>query len=93
MLQVGWMFDELHNMSMCSNDHLLRWMYLYICVEIVDMYFNVVDSCRIISNDYELTMGYDMIVCKSWFQIDRYDLLDIWNMCEQLQETCLVLAW
>jgi len=23
-LQVGLMFDELHNMSMCSNNHFLR---------------------------------------------------------------------
>jgi len=58
------MFDELHNMSTCSNDIVLRWLYLYICVEIVDMYLNVVDNCSIMSNDYELTMGYGMIICK-----------------------------
>jgi len=28
------------------------------------MYLNVVESCSVMSNDYELTMGYDMIVCK-----------------------------
>jgi len=28
------------------------------------MYLNVVDSCSIMSNDYEFTMDYDMIVCK-----------------------------
>ena len=45
------------------------------------MYLSVVgDSCSIMYNDYEFTMDYDMIVCKSLFQIDRYDCLDIWNM-------------
>jgi len=46
------------------------------------------------SKDYELTMDYDMIISlgKGLFQIDRYDCLDIWNMCKQLQETWLVLA-
>jgi len=36
-------------------------------------------------NDYEMTMDYDMMVSlgKGWFQIDRYDFLDIWNMCEK----------
>jgi len=29
------------------------------------MYSNVVDSCSIMSNDYELTMDYDLIVCKT----------------------------
>jgi hypothetical protein len=29
------------------------------------MYLNVVDSYSIMSNDYELTMDYAMIVCKS----------------------------
>lgn len=30
------------------------------------MYLSVVgDSCSIMSNEYELTMDYDMIVCKS----------------------------
>ena len=63
---------------------------------IADMYLSVIgDSCSIMSNDYELTMDYDMIVSlgKGWFQSDRYDCLDIWNMCEQLQETFLVLTW
>ena len=33
------------------------------------------------SNDYDLSMDYDMIIslAKCWFQIDRYDSLDIWN--------------
>jgi len=46
------------------------------------MYLNVVDSCSIMSNDYELTMDYDMIISlgKVWFQIDTYDCLDVWNM-------------
>ena len=49
------MFDELHNMSMCSNDLVLILLYLYICVETVDMYSSVVgDSCSIMANDYEL---------------------------------------
>jgi len=26
------------------------------------MYLNVVDGCRIMSNDYELTMDYEMII-------------------------------
>ena len=65
-MQVGWMFDELHNMSMCSNDLVLRWLYLYICVETIDMYLSVVrDICSIMSNDYELTMDYDMIFYSS----------------------------
>ena len=59
------MFGEFHNMSMCSNDLDLTWFYSHICVETVDMYLGVVgDSCRIMSNDYELSMDYDMIVCK-----------------------------
>ena len=30
------------------------------------MYLSMIgDSCSIVSNDYELTMDYDMIVCKS----------------------------
>ena len=30
------------------------------------MYLSVVsDSCSIMFNDYELTMDYDMVVCKS----------------------------
>jgi len=44
------------------------------------MYLSVVgDSCSIMSNDYEFTMDYDMIVSlgKGSFQIDRYDCLDI----------------
>ena len=47
------------------------------------MYLSVVgDSFIIMSNDYELTMDYDMIVRlgKGWFQIDKYDSLDVWNM-------------
>jgi len=40
------------------------------------MYLNLVDSCSIMSNDFELTLDYDMIVCKGCFQI-RYDCLDI----------------
>ena len=37
------------------------------------MYLSVIgDSCSIMSNDYELTMDYDIIVShgKGWFQID-----------------------
>ena len=42
------------------------------------MYLSVVgDSCSIMSNDYELTMDYDMIVSvgKGWFQINIHDVL------------------
>ena len=62
------------------NDLVLRWFYSHICVEIAAMYLSVIgDSCSIMSNDYELTMDYDMIVSlgKGWFHIDRYDCLDI----------------
>ena len=51
------------------------------------------------SNDYELTMDYDMIVSlgKGWFQIDIYDCLDIWNMwltCVSIcKVTYLALVW
>ena len=47
------------------------------------MYLSVVgDNCSIMYNDYELTMNYDMIASlgKGWFQIDKYDCIDIWNM-------------
>ena len=47
------------------------------------MYLSIVgDSCSIVTNDYELTMNYDMMVSllKGRFQINRYDCLDIWNM-------------
>ena len=47
------------------------------------MYLSIVgDSCSIMTDDYELTMDYDMIISlgNGWFQIDRYDFLDIWNM-------------
>ena len=57
------MFEELHNISMCSNDTVLRRLYYYICFETIDMYLSIVgDSCSIMSNDYELTMDYDMIL-------------------------------
>lgn len=65
------------------NDIFLRWLYYYVRVETIDMYLSVVrDICSIMSNDYELTMDYDMIFTlpKDWFQIDRYDCIDIWNM-------------
>jgi len=73
---------------------------LTIWVEIVDMYLSVIgDSCSIMSNDYELTMDYDMIVGRGegWFQIDRYDCLDIWNMwltcVSNCRVMCLALVW
>jgi len=57
------MFDELHNMSLCSNDIVLRLLHLHICVETIDLYLSVIgDISSIMSNDYELTMDYDMIV-------------------------------
>ena len=62
-------------------------MVLLTRVDIADLYLSVIgDNCSIMSNDYELTMDYDMIVSlgKGWLQIDRYDCLDIWNMCEKL---------
>ena len=90
------MFDEFHNINMCSNDLALRWFYKHICVETVDMYLSVVgDSCSIISNDYDLTMDYDMIVRlgKGLFQIDRYYCLDIWNMWLTCVSNCKKHAW
>ena len=58
------------------------------------MYLSIVsDSCRIMSNDYELTMDYDMIVCKGSFQIDRYDCLDIWNVWLTCVKSCRKHAW
>jgi len=90
---------------MCLYYCIKKWSYfrmllLNICVEIADMYLGVIgDSCSIMSNDYELTMAYDMIVslCKGWFQIDRYDCLDIWNMwltcVSSCKVTCLELVW
>ena len=45
------------------NNLVLRWFYSHICDEIVDTYLSVIgDSCSVMSNDYELTMDYDMIV-------------------------------
>ena len=90
------MFDEFHNMSMCSNDIVLRWLYLYICVETVDMYLSVVgDSSSVMSNDYELTMDYDVIVSlsKGLFQIYRYYCFDIWNMWLTCVSSCRKHAW
>jgi len=51
----------------------------------------VSDSYRIMSNDYELTMDYDMIIslAKCLFQIDRYDCLDIWNMWLTCVSSCM----
>jgi len=60
------------------------------------MYLSVVgDSCLIMSNDYYLTMDYDMIVSlgKGWFQIDRYDCLDIWNVWLICVKSCKKHAW
>jgi len=47
------------------------------------------------SNEYELTMDYDMIVSlgESLFQIDRYDCLDIWNMWLTCVSSCRKHAW
>lgn len=62
------------------------------------MYLSVVgDSYNVMSNDYELTIDYDMIISlgKCLFQVDRYDCLDIWNMLltcvSSCRVTCLVL--
>jgi len=55
------------------------------------MYLSVVsDSGRIMSNNYELTMDYDMIVIlvKGSFQNDRYGCLDIWNMWLTCVNSC-----
>ena len=59
------------------------------------MYLNVVDSCSIMANDYELTMHYDMTVSlgNNWFQIDRYDCLEIWNMWLTYVSMMQGVAW
>ena len=60
------------------------------------MYLSVVgDICSITSNDYELTMDYDMIVSlgKGLFQIDRYDCFDIWNMWLTCVRSCRKNSW
>ena len=60
------------------------------------MYLRVVgDSCSIMSNEYELTMDYDMIVSvgKGLFQSDRYDYLYIWNMWLTCVKSCRKYAW
>ena len=55
------------------------------------MYLSAVgDSCSIMSNDYELTMDYDMTVSlgKGLFQFDRYYCLDFWNMWLTCVSSC-----
>jgi len=49
------------------------------CVETVDMYLNVVGSCSIMSNDYELTMGYDMIIVKVDFKLIDMIVFIFWT--------------
>jgi len=60
------------------------------------MYMSVVGNCcSTMSNDYELTMDYDMIVSlgKGLFQIDRHDCLDIWNMWLTCVNSCRKHDW
>ena len=60
------------------------------------MYLSVVgDSCSIMSNNYELIMDYDMIIIlgQCWFQIDKYDSLDILNMWLTCVNSCTIHAW
>ena len=60
------------------------------------MYLSVVvDGCRIMCNDHESTVNYDMIVSlgKGLFQFDRYHYLDIWNMCLTCGSSCRKHAW
>jgi len=60
------------------------------------MYLRVVgDGCRIMYNDYKVTMDNDMIVSlgKVWFQIDRYDCLDISNVWLTCVMSCKKHSW
>ena len=56
------------------------------------------DSCSIMSNDYELTMDYDMLVSigKSWIQLIDMIVL-IFGTCgwreREVTGSILVLAW
>ena len=47
------------------------------------------------SNDYDLTMDYDMSVSlgKGLFQINIYECLDIWNMWLTCVKRCRKHAW
>ena len=60
------------------------------------MYLNVVgDSRSIRSNDFELTMDYDMIVSlgKGWFQISRYVSLILGTHGPHVWEVAGKHAW
>lgn len=63
------------------------------------MYLSMVgDNWSIMTDDYELTMDYDMIVSlgNGWFQINRYDfswyLEHVVDTCEQLQGNMLCIS-
>ena len=60
------------------NDLVLGWFHKHnICWDIwYALECKVGDSC-------ELIVHCDMVVSlgKGWFQIDKYDFLDLWNMC------------